>query len=140
MSALYVQDRPEGLTGPFCEQHRHMLSDDGGIRPLTGADVAAYGDAVKDCHWCANPARYEPPVVASLDGRCATCTWWGRPHESGGELYRGRRVCRLTVVGDHGRTPDHPDSKALAADAESYYAELWTAPDFSCNQYQRKDP
>lgn len=66
--------------------------------------------------------------------RCQTCRWWDRSISPEPQNAK----CLLTIV-ESGDTPNHPESKALAYDAESYYAALHTDADFGCVQWQAKD-
>lgn len=97
-----------------------------------------------------------------MDGRCATCKHWRQGDElrhlrtmdgefkffryahvndGDGPLKRAERAefrpCDLTEY--EGSSYDTP-SKALAVDAEDYYACLYTAPDFGCVQWEPKPP
>lgn len=85
---------------------------------------------------------------------CRTCKWWQRDAVPGGYMLMSGefvfpmpfdevdpdpprraeyRPCGLTAYGSY--EYDHPESLALATDAESYEAELYTAPDFGCVQW-----
>lgn len=65
--------------------------------------------------------------------RCRTCKWWD---VEGGDRRKAEwGDCKLTVS-DNGR-PVH-ETKAYAADAESYYAELVTHRDFGCTQWEAR--
>lgn len=60
-----------------------------------------------------------------------------------GLVERGWGLCALTMYQwEHSRQIDdsflHPISKAIALDREQYKAELMTAPDFGCVQWEPK--
>lgn len=74
---------------------------------------------------------------------CASCRWWGliEPNRDWGadwveEDIDGKRMCALTRV-YRGET-FHP-TKAEAAGGWTGESVLYTAPDFGCNQWERKD-
>ncbi len=87
---------------------------------------------------------------------CNTCRHWDRDYNLGwmremeGEFTftshhendktplkrESYRPCKRTIYqGGY----EHEGSKALAVDGETYYAALYTAPDFYCNQYEAKE-
>lgn len=75
--------------------------------------------------------------------RCAGCKHW---EQRDGESDRGRGRCLMTEnkYTDTPRgaaewyRPEHPESLAVAEDGESYYAVLFTAPEFGCVQWVSK--
>jgi hypothetical protein len=76
-----------------------------------------------------------------MDGRCETCTWWGKlpgydenfPWEHAPSNWR---AC-LRLHRDHWIDDPIPDSKAIIEGYEWY--GVATAPDFGCVQWEAKE-
>lgn len=71
-----------------------------------------------------------------MSGTCKDCRHWGGYGAYGDEPLPGWRTCDLTESG--GAKKQVPRSKAVAIDAESYAADLFTASDFGCIQFEAK--
>lgn len=74
---------------------------------------------------------------------CQTCRHWHREPRSwlwdrvtGEEVLDDSLPGKCLLAGSRNGYADHPKSKAMAQDAESYAAGLRTAPDFGCVQHQ----
>jgi hypothetical protein len=79
--------------------------------------------------------------------RCRDCRWWGQDHEALGTMPGGYRtepmlegesgVCLLTET--KVLDPEHPDSRAVVWEGDSYTGVLVTAADFGCIQWESDD-
>jgi hypothetical protein len=72
-----------------------------------------------------------------MDERCATCRWWGASDVTLRPPRVGWKVCDLTRFSDD--RPEHPETTAFAVDIGRDLAELQTASDFGCVQWQSKE-
>ncbi len=86
---------------------------------------------------------YDDALIAEKQGRrkedrrCNTCQWWVHETDHGyltNDDPNDWGTCGLTELWN-GADPVHRRSLALAVDAESYAAILWTREDFSCIQW-----
>ncbi len=74
--------------------------------------------------------------------RCRTCKWWDHT-ASAQDAWGNCDMVGFYCDNRHGdkadpRGRDHPESLAVAQDAEGYAAGLRTSPDFGCVQWVGK--
>lgn len=72
-------------------------------------------------------------LLDASSGKCRDCAHWGGYGSVGEEPYPGWEACALAESASGAKLLAH--SLMVAADAESYAADLFTSPDFGCVQF-----
>jgi hypothetical protein len=66
---------------------------------------------------------------------CKTCKWWRIDGEIPEGIPKGWHFCQM-AENSHGEKSDHPESLAIAQEADDYHAGLMTHKNFGCNQHK----